>query len=101
MLDLVYCLINLLYFDIPLLYSHTHLSSPIIFCLSGDICLSLGFYLSLYFVTVSELFCGEIFEIYVILSAILLPIESPVISADYWITLFEAVLRASVADCTT
>ena len=48
---------------------------------------------------VSELFlnCGKLFETFVILSAILLPIE-PVASAVFWITFFEVVLSASVAD---
>ena len=32
------------------------------------------------------------------LSAILLPIKSPVVSAVFWSTLFEVVLSASVAD---
>ena len=43
--------------------------------------LSLGISLSCSFVTVSELFCCEFFETFVILSAILLPIKSPVASA--------------------
>ena len=37
-------------------------------------------------------------EILVILSAILLPIKSPVASAVFWIALFEAVFIASVVD---
>ena len=50
------------------------------FCLSsGDIYLSLGISSSL----VSELFCGEVFETLVILSAILFPIQSPVASAIF------------------
>ena len=32
------------------------------------------------------------------LSAILLPIKSPVVSAVFWTALFEVVLSASVAD---
>ena len=40
----------------------------------------------------------DFFEILVILSAILLPIKSPVASAVFWIALFEAVVIASVAD---
>ena len=48
--------------------------------------------------TVSELFCGEPREIFVILVAILLPIKSPVASAAFLIALFEAFLSASVAD---
>ena len=57
---------------------------PIIFCLfSGDIYLSLGISLSRLFVTVSELFCCEVFEIFVNLLAILLSIKSPVASAVF------------------
>ena len=37
-------------------------------------------------------------DILVILSAILLPIKSPVASAIFWIALFEAVVIASVVD---
>ena len=74
--------------------------SSIIFCLpSGDIYLSLGVFLPCSFVTVSELFRCEDFEVFVILSAVLLPIKSSAASAFFWIALFEAVLSASVADC--
>ena len=82
MLDLVYYLTILLFFDIPLLYYYISRRSSIVFCLSiGDIYLSLGFSLSCSFVTSSELFCGKVFETFVILSAILLQIKSPVASA--------------------
>ena len=47
----------------------------------------------------SKLFCSGLLENFVVLPAILLPIKSPVASADFWIALFEAVLSASVADC--
>ena len=43
-------------------------------------------------------FAEDFFETLVILSAILLPIKSPVVSAVFWIALFEAVFIASVAD---
>ena len=43
--------------------------------------ISLNISLICSFVTVSELFCGEIFYTFVILSTILLPIKSRVISA--------------------
>ena len=67
-----------------------------ILCLSsGDIFLFLGIYSSF----VSELFLGETFETFVILSAILFPIKSPVASTVFWIDLFEGVLSASVGDC--
>ena len=45
--------------------------------------LSLEISLSCSFVTVSELFCSKIFETFVILSAILLQIKSPVASAVF------------------
>ena len=68
MLDLVYCLTNLLFSDIPLLYYCINLESSIIFCLSsGDIYLSLGISLLCSFVTVSGFLCCEVFETYVIL----------------------------------
>ena len=76
MVDLVYCATDLLFFDIPLLYYYINLRSSIDSCLfSGDIYLSSGNSLSnLVFsastVTASKLFCGEVFEIFVILSAI-------------------------------
>ena len=38
------------------------------------------------------------FETLVILSAILLPIKSPVASAVFWIALFDAVFMESVVD---
>ena len=41
---------------------------------------------------------GDFFETLVILSAILLPIRSPVASAVFWIALFEAVFIVSVVD---
>ena len=72
MVDLVYYLINLLCFVISLLYYYINLRSSIIFCLSsGDIYLSLSISLSCSFDPVSELFCCEVFETLVILSAIL------------------------------
>ena len=45
----------------------------------GDISLSLSIFSSF----VSELFCGEVFETLVILSAILFQIKSPVASAVF------------------
>ena len=95
MVDLMYYLINLLFFDIPLLYYHTNLNSSIICCLfSGDIYLSFG-------ISNSSTFCEcnsleDFFEIFLILSAILLPIKSPV--ALVAIALFEAVFIAFVVN---
>ena len=78
---------NLLFFNIPSLYYYINLRSSIIFCLSsrdiylssGDTYLSLGIPL----IVVSELFYCEVFETFVILLAILLPIKSPVASAVF------------------
>ena len=70
---------------------------------SGDIYLSFGnsfsdpiFSVSLY--SVFRLFYDKVFKIFVILSAILLPIKSGVPSTVLWIALFEAVLSASATD---
>ena len=84
MVHLVYCLTN-----IPLLYYYINLRSSIDSCLSsGDIYLSLGTYLSGLiffdsFIIASELFYGEVFETFVILSVILFSIKSPVDSAFF------------------
>ena len=72
MVDLIYCLTNLLIFDITLLHSTT-LDSSLICCLfSGDLYLPFGIPFS------AKSFCEcnflEDFEALVILSAILLPI---------------------------
>ena len=80
MVDLICRLLNLLFFGIPLLY-YVSFNSSIIFCLSlGEIYLS--FCISL--LTSSD--CISSFRDFfkgfaVILSAILLPIKSPVASA--------------------
>ena len=77
-------------------YQYINLRLSIIFGLSSeDIYLSLSISSSF----VPELYCGEVFETLVILSAILFPIKSPVASAVFWIAVFEAVLSASVAAC--
>ena len=78
MVDLVYYPTNLLFFDIPLLYYCINLRSSVIFYLSSGDILSLSIFLSnpvffYSFSTVSELFCGEIFQNFVIVTAILLP----------------------------
>ena len=96
MIDLVYYQTNLLFSDIALLYYYINLRSSIIFCFSsGNIYLSL----SCLFVIVSELFCGNLLETFVILLAILLPIKSPVASAVSGIIVFEVIFSASIADC--
>ena len=57
------------------------------------------FSLSISSLFVSKLFFGEPFDALVVLSAILFPIKSPFASPVFWMTLFEEVLNASVADC--
>ena len=91
----MYCLTNLSFFDIPFLYYYTNLNSSINCCLfSGDIYLSFG--ISISFSSCNSL--EDFLEILGILSAILLPIKSPVASAVFQIALFEAVLIAFVVD---
>ena len=89
---------------LPLLYYYINLRSSIFCLFSGDKYLSfdvslsnLIFYVS--FSTVSEVFCGEVFKTFVILSAISLSIKSSVTLAGFWIALVEPVLSSSVADC--
>ena len=84
MVDLVYCLTNLLFFDIALLYYYINLRSLIICSLfSRNIYFSLGIALSnpVFFVSSSivlEPSCGELPETYVIFWSILLSIKSAV-----------------------
>ena len=82
MVDLLDHLVNLLFFDIPLLYfiitlilAHQSFSP----FYSGDIYL----YLNISSPFVSELFYGEVSEALVILTAILFPVKSPVASAVF------------------
>ena len=73
---------NLLFFGIPLLYYYINLNSSIICCLSfGDMYLSFGISLLVSFEGNSS--SCDFFETLVILSAILLPIKSPVASAVF------------------
>ena len=84
MVDLLYYLTSLFFFDVTVLYYYINLRSSIIFWLSsGDIYLSFGISLSCSFVIVSELFCNERLGTFVTLLAILLPIKSPVASAVF------------------
>ena len=82
MVDLVYCSTDLLFLYIILLYYYINLNSSII-CrvFSGDIYLFLGVSVSLS--TVSNVNCSDLFKTFVILSAILLPINSAVASAVF------------------
>ena len=81
----MYCLAIFLFFDIPLLYYYTNLRSLIICCLfSEDIYLSFAISVS----SLASLFCEcssleEFLKIFVILSAISLPIKSPAASAVF------------------
>ena len=88
MVDLLYFLTNLLFFDIPLLYCYyINLRSFIIFYLFLETYIFLLVFIypvfSVSFSTVSKLFFGDVFEIFVTLRAILLPIKSPVASAVF------------------
>ena len=78
MVDLIYCLTNLLVFDIPLLYCYTNLNSSIMCCLfSGDMYFLFGASISLltsFFEYNSD---GDFFKMPVIWLAILLSIKSP------------------------
>ena len=78
----------------------TNLNSSIIWCLySRDMYLFFG--VTLTTSSSVSLFCNsfaDFFEALVILSAIFLPIKSPVASAVFWIALFKAALIASSAD---
>ena len=77
MVHLMCHLSNLLFFGIPLLY-YINLNSSIICCLSfGEIYLSFGISLLTSFDCISSL-CDFFEGFAVILSAILLPIKSPV-----------------------
>ena len=101
MIDLVYWLRNLLFFDIPLLYYHVNLRSSINFCryISFFWDISSKSNIFCFFVTVSELFCGEVIKNFIILSEILLPIKSPVVAyAAFLIVFFAVVLSAFVVD---
>ena len=87
-----------MFFDISLLNYYINLRLSITFCISsGDTYLSLS--ISSLFVTAYELFWGEVFETFVILSAILLPIKLPVASAVFWVVLYKAVLNVSATNC--
>ena len=81
----MYCLINLSFFDIPLLYYYINYNLSIGSCIfSEDIYLSFEISISL----LASPFCEcnsleDFFERFVILSVTLLPIKSPVASDDF------------------
>ena len=88
MVDLMYCLKNLLFFDIPLLCYYICLRSLIICCFFLEVCIFLLVFLSNFVFsvspsTVSELDCYEPFAAFVILSPVLLPIKSPLAYAVF------------------
>ena len=88
MVDLVYYLTNLLFFDIWLLYCYVNLNISTIYCrFLEDLNLSFGAFINFSFVCekFSELFCSESF---VILSSKLLPFKILVGSAVLWIYFF-------------
>ena len=91
MVDLVYRLLNLLFFGIPLLY-YVRFNSSIIFCLSlGEIYLSFGISLLTSSGCISSLY--DFYEGFaIILSAILLPIKSLVAFAVFLSIFLLAVL---------
>ena len=90
MADLFYFLKNIIFF-----YYYIDLTSLIIFLsFFGDLHLSFGISLSslmfsVSFVTLSKLSCVKVLETLMILSAILLPIKSPVASAVFSIDFFK------------
>ena len=86
-------LTSLIFLDMPLIYYYFNLRLSVIFYLSsGNIYIFLQeSFLSYLFVTVSELFCCDVFDIFVVLSAILLPIKSLVACFVFWIAFFEAL----------
>ena len=99
----MYSLTNSLFFDILLLCYCTNLNSSIMCSLFyGDIYLSFDIsLLASFFSKCNSVECNSLedfFEAFVILSAVLLPIKSPVASAGFRIALFEAVFIASVVD---
>ena len=84
----MYCPTNLLFFHIPLTYYYTNLNSSIICCISsGYIYLSFSISISL----LASVCCNSLEDFLKtldILSAILLPIKSPVPFAMFKIALF-------------
>ena len=108
MIDLLYYLTNLIFFDIPF-YLHTYVIqsvSIICFVLYGDIIdFPTGGGESVSSVLL-EIVCGMLLDAgFVILYAILLPIKSPVFFFLFFfffffrIVVFEAVLSEYVPDC--
>ena len=81
MVDFMYRLTSLLFFEILLCYINVR-SSAIFSLFFGDIYLSLGIFVLLS--TASKVFCGKFLKAFVILLTILLSIKSSVASAVFW-----------------
>ena len=80
----MHCLTNLLFFDIPLLYCYTNLNLSIICWLSsGEMYLFFRYIIRTGYACFFFILASEFFETLVILSAILLPIKSPVASTVF------------------
>ena len=114
MIDLVYCLTNFLFCDIPLLYYYINPWSSIIFCYScEDIYLSLGISLWCLFEAVSKLLCSEVFEAFLIpswLDFIIYQITSwfcCFLNYSFWNSFkcicckFDSMIKKFLAVCTT
>ena len=85
MVDLLYCLINVFFFDI--LYYVIIIDTIIIIIIIIIIIVIntiIIIFLRIFFKNVSKLFCGEFFETYVILSVILFTIKSPAASTVFY-----------------
>ena len=83
MVDLLYCLINVFFFDILyyIIIIDTIIIIIIIIIVINTIII---IFLRIFFKNVSNLFCGEFFETYVILSVILFTIKSPAASTVFY-----------------
>ena len=84
MVDVMRCLPNLLFFDIPFLYCYTNLNSSIIcYFSSGDMYLFIGASILSSEYDFLDFSAEDFSETIVILSAISLPIKSSVASAVF------------------
>ena len=87
LVDLVYCLTNLLSFDIPLLCYYINLSFLMIFCLSsGDIYLAFRHFFRIFFIILicNCLFCDLNFCDFLILSCCYLNLSGSTISYHFF-----------------
>ena len=106
MVDLAYCQTDLLFFDIPLLYYSIYLNSSIICRLSsGDLSFGIS-------VLLSEQFCCELFETFVILWALFFASQCTsclcyFLNCSFWSSFkciccrsFTMIKKVSIAFCT-